>query len=261
MPFGQAGQIRFYTFNLLNREGIFHAVVTRNEGVSPAPWNSLNLGGSGGDDRARILKNRHLVFQAFEINNDSIFDVWQVHGNQVICTDGPRRAGVPHQKADAIITNNQNIKLLMLFADCVPILLFDPVRKVVGIVHAGWKGTALKVAAKTVETMCNCYATQPADILAAIGPSIGPDHYSVGNEVVLSFDTAYGLEARRFIRGRDGAVKLNLWEANHYILEQAGVKQIEVSEICTACHLEDWYSHRVENAVTGRFGVIIGLRQ
>lgn len=248
-------------FDLLDRDGIFHAVVTRNEGVSPAPWNSLNLGGSGGDDRSRILENRRLVLQAFGINRESIYDVWQVHGNRVICANEPRNTDSPYQQADAIITNSQSIKLLMLFADCVPILLYDPVKKVVGIAHAGWKGTVLKVAAKTVETMRDCYATRPADILAAIGPSIGPDHYIVGDDVVGSFDVTFGREARRFFQGPAGAVKLDLWKSNRYILEQAGVRQIEVAESCTACHLEDWYSHRQENAITGRFGVLIGLQQ
>ncbi len=259
MPYRQVGRIRYYGFDLLDREGIFHAVVTRNEGVSPAPWNSLNLGGSGGDDRARIIENRRLVFQAFRISSSSIFDAWQVHGNRVICADGPRDAGTPHQKADAIITNQPDISLLMLFADCVPILLFDPIQRVAGIVHAGWKGTVLKIAAKAVESMMTCYGSQPADILAAIGPSIGPDHYIVGDDVVGAFVDAFGPDALKFVKHEDGAVKLNLWASNRYILGQAGVRQIEVSEICTACHLEDWYSHRMENGLTGRFGVMISL--
>ena len=261
MPFREAGQIRYYSFSLLEREGIFHAVVTRNKGVSPAPWNSLNLGGSGGDDRGSIIENRRLVFQAFDISSDTIFDVWQVHGNNVVCAEAPRNAGDPHQKADGIITNQRYIRLLMLFADCVPIFLFDPVQRVVGISHAGWKGTFLKIAAKAVDTMVSRYGSRPVDILAAIGPSIGPDHYVIGNDVVDSMVDVFGLDAQRFIHSRDGEVKFNLWESNRYILEQAGVRQIEVSEICTACHLEDWYSHRLENGVTGRFGVLIGLSE
>lgn len=258
MPFRQAGHIRYYGFNIFDREGLFNAVITRDGGVSPAPWNSLNLGGSGGDIPSRVLENRSIVYKAFHIDPARIFDVWQVHSDQVVCANGQRPAGAPYQKADAIITNNSNILLLMLFADCVPIILFDPVRKVTGIAHAGWKGTVLKIVAKTIEKMKICYGSQPADILAAIGPSIGPDHYEVGKNVIQELFDAFGSVAENFINRIDGKVKLNLWESNRFILEAMGVARIEVSGLCTACHPEDWYSHRAEHGKTGRFGVLIG---
>jgi YfiH family protein len=261
MPFRQAGSIRYLELDLLEKEGLFHAFITREKGVSPSPWKSLNLGGSGGDERNRIIENRKLVFQAFSINSNSIYDVWQVHGDNVICTDSPRNMNTPHQKADAILTNRQNIALFMLFADCVPILLYDPVQKVAGIAHAGWKGTVLKVAQKTIEQMVIRYGSQPSNILAAIGPSIGPDHYSVGSDVVQAFRDAIGPTADDFIRSGNGAVKLNLWESNRYLLEQIGVERIEIAGICTACHTDDWFSHRAEHGRTGRFGVLIGMRE
>ncbi len=260
MPFRQAGRVRYLGFDLFEKEGLFHAVITREEGVSPSPWKSLNLGGSGGDERSRVIENRRLVFQEFDIERDRVYDVWQVHGDTVICADGPRDLRTPHQKADAILTNRQNIVLLMLFADCVPILLYDPVQKVAGIAHAGWKGTVLKVAQKTIEQMMMRYGSQPSNILAVIGPSIGPDHYTVGPDVVQSFRDAIGSVADDFIRYSDGAVKLNLWESNRYILEQTGVERIEIAGICTACHIEHWFSHRAEHGRTGRFGVLVGMR-
>jgi hypothetical protein len=188
-----------------------------------------------------------------------IYDAWQVHGDHIICTDKPRNESQPHQMADAIITDSLNMVLLMLFADCVPILLFDPVHKVAGIAHAGWKGTVLRIAAKVIEKMKTCYGSKPEDILAAIGPSIGPDHYTVGDEVIRSFRDVFGPIADHFLLHHSGSVKLNLWESNRYILEKMGVGQIEIAGLCTSCNLEDWFSHRAEHGKTGRFGVLIGL--
>lgn len=259
MPFRQIGTLRYYGFDLLEKEGLFHAAITREGGVSPPPWNSLNLGGSGGDDRSRIIQNRDLLFQAFNISGKNIFDVWQVHGDTVICSDRPRDPEKPHQKADAIITDRRNIVLLMLFADCVPIILYDPVQEAVGIAHAGWKGTVLKVAAKTVKQMGICYGSEPENIRAVIGPSIGPDHYSIGTDVIQSVRDSFGFMADDFIRSDNHGVKFDLWESNRFILENSGVKQIEVAGICTACHTKDWFSHRAENGQTGRFGVLVGL--
>jgi YfiH family protein len=259
MPFRQAGILRYYGFDLLEKEGLFHAVITRNGGVSPAPWSSLNLGGSGGDERSRIIKNRNLLFQAFNLASNSIYDVWQVHSDTVICTDEPRSPVIPHQKADAIITNRQNVVLLMLFADCVPIILYDPVQKAVGIAHAGWKGTVLQVAAKAVERMKFCYGSQPSNIRAAIGPSIGPDHYTVGTDVIQSIRNAFGPVSDDFFQDNNSGIILDLWKCNSYILEQIGVEHVEVAGICTACHTEDWFSHRAEHGQTGRFGVLVGL--
>ena len=258
--FQQAGSVRYLGFDMLEKAGLFHAVITRHEGVSPAPWNSLNLGGSGGDERNRVVENRRRLFQALNIESHQIYDAWQVHGNDVICTNGPREAGAPFEKGDAILTNVPNLFLLMLFADCVPIVLYDPVRKVVGIAHAGWKGTVLRVAQKAVEMMVVRYASQPKNILAAIGPSIGPDHYSVGEDVIGAVKNAFGTAAEHLIHRNNGQVKLDLWQSNRIILEQSGIEHIEVAGICTACHLDDWFSHRAEHGKTGRFGVLVGLR-
>ena len=201
-----------------------------------------------------------MAFQSLDVDPDRVFDVWQVHGDQVVCADEPRASGAAHQKADAILTNCYDLILLMLFADCVPILLYDPVQKVAGVAHAGWKGTVLKTAAKAVETMTAHYGSRPKDILAAIGPSIGPDHYGVGNDVIRAVKGSFGLMADQFLHEIHGRVRFDLWECNRYILEKIGVKSIEVAGLCTACHLDDWFSHRAEQGKTGRFGVLIGLQ-
>ena len=265
MPFHQPDSIRYYTFESLGDAGVIHAVFTRRGGVSPTPWNSLNLGGTVGDDGSRVTENRRRAFQALGRDIMSMADVWQVHGNEVVCYDDPRPLNTPHPRADAILTDKPHITLLMRFADCVPILLYDPVRRVAGMAHAGWQGTVKRTAATAVQAMQTRYGSQPENILAAIGPSIGAHHYPVGPEVIAQVRLAFGKDALAFLPGEvgeapDHAVQFDLWSANRLALEQAGVRRIEISGICTACHPEDWYSHRGDVGKTGRFGAMMALK-
>lgn len=263
MPFDESGNIRFYTFESLEHLNLVHAIFTRSGGVSRMPYSSLNLGGTVGDDPSLVRKNREMAFSSVDLSPGSIFDVWQVHGNNVVCADKPRPNNQLHEKADAILTDLSGVTLFMRFADCVPILLFDPTKSVIGIAHAGWKGTVQRTAAQTVKTMRERYGSKPANILAAIGPSIGPHHYEIGPAVELEVKRAFGQNASAVLDSgnRNGTgVNLDLWAANEIILRQAGVKNIEIAAICTACHLEDWYSHRAEGGRTGRFGALIALQ-
>ena len=151
----------------------------------------------------------------------------------------------------------------MRFADCVPVLLYDPGKKVCGMVHAGWMGTVTKIAAGTIQVMRNRFGTDPQDILAVIGPSIGQHHYEVGADVIARIRDAFGADASGLLQTLAGMqvdkAQLDLWAANRLVLEESGVRQVEISGICTACHLEDWYSHRGEAGRTGRFGALIHL--
>ena len=259
MPFQQADGVRYYTFESLSLPGLAHALFTRQGGVSPAPWDALNVGGTLGDDPGRVSENRRRSFAALGRPTESQFDVWQVHGNRVIVADQPRPPDEPYQKADAIITDRSQVTLFMRFADCTPILLYDPVRRAVGLAHAGWKGTLARVAAEAVRRMQAEYGCRPADIRAAIGPSIGAHHYEVGLEVVEQVRRVFGPEAGRLLPASHSAVQFDLWAANRLVLEEAGVSQIEIAGICTACSLQDWYSHRGEKGRTGRFGALIAL--
>jgi hypothetical protein len=259
MPFHQPDSIRYYTFESLDQENLLHAVFTRRGGISPEPWASLNVGGLRGDDPARVLHNRVLSFRTLGRVPESVFDVWQVHSADVICTDVPR-ANLPHQKADAILTDRPEVTLFMRFGDCVPILLHDPAKKVIGIAHAGWQGTVKKTVIATIQTMQMRYGSQPGDILACIGPSIATHHYQVGPEVIAQVNHAFQENSKNLLKkDKAGAVTLDLWQANRYALEQAGVTKIEISGLCTACYPDDWYSHRRDFGVTGRFGVLIAL--
>jgi YfiH family protein len=264
MPFHQVGSVRYFTFPNLDDAGIRHAVFTRRGGVSPGPWAELNVGGTVGDKPNRVIENRKRAFLSMGCDTESIFDVWQVHGSNVVCTRSPRSHNDPHQKADAILTDTPGVTLFMRFADCVPILFYDSALEVIGVAHAGWKGVVKGTVSAAVEQMEKTYASKPGDIRAAIGPSIAAHHYPVGREVESSLRSAFGMDADKVLLSADGghpedAVHLDLWEANRLLLEKAGVVEIEMASICTACNLKDWYSHRAEHGKTGRFGVLITL--
>ncbi len=259
MPFHTNGSISYFQFDIFN-QAIGHAIFTRRGGVSPEPWSSLNMGSTVGDEPDRVRENRRLALATQECDPSSVFDVWQVHGVDVVVATAPRSPETPHIQADAIITNQPRLVLMMRFADCVPILIHDPIRNVVGIVHAGWMGTVRGIVSIAVGAMRKHFQSDPADMLAAIGPSIGPDHYEVGSDVVSQVKQAFGREASKILSDDNEIIRLNLWEANRLLMEQSGVKHIEVAGLCTACHTEDWFSHRAEKGRTGRFGAIIGLK-
>ena len=258
MPFHEHNELRYYSFDIFSKS-IKQAVFTRHGGVSLAPWHSLNLGGSVGDDPAHVAENRVRVFTAMGCEPASIHDVWLIHGTSIVYADAPRPLDQPSAKADIIFTDNPNVSLFMRFGDCVPILFHDPKKHVIGIAHAGWMGTVRGVVQTAVEGMQSHYGCKPEDIVAGIGPSIGVDHYEVGADVISQFQEKYNKDADQILQTRNGSTYLDLWTANAIQLRNAGVEQIQVSGLCTACHLDDWFSHRAEKGKTGRFGAIMAL--
>ena len=259
MPFSQQNGLRYYSFEIFPKN-ITQAVFTRQGGVSPRPWASLNVGGSIGDDITHVRENRIRSFKALGRVPESIHDVWQVHSADVIYADEPRPLDTPYQKADILLTDNPHVTLFMRFADCTPILLYDPRNQVIGIVHSGWLGTVRRAARAAVQAMQERYGTNPADILAAIGPAIGPDHYEIGQDVIAKVNDAFGTDASSLLESHGKSVHFNLWKANQFLLASAGVEQIETAGICTACHTDDWFSYRGEKGKTGRFGALIALQ-
>lgn len=258
MPFVRYGGLRCFSFGIFPGS-ISHAVFSRHGGLSPAPWDSLNLGSTVGDDPGRVRQNRQRAFEALGRPADSIFDAWLVHGTHALCATAPRRGDVECQKADIILTDRPEVTLFMRFADCVPLLFYDPLRRVIGIAHAGWKGTVRGAARTAVQAMQKNYGSRPADILAAIGPSIGPDHYEVGPDVAGQVRSAFGEAGDRFLHRVGESLHFDLWAANEWILRQAGVERVETAGLCTLCHQEDWFSHRGGHGRTGRFGVLMAL--
>ncbi len=252
--------VTYYQFNSLRRPELVHGVFTRLGGVSPAPWHELNVGGTVGDETERVIENRRRSFEAVGLPFESVADLWQVHSADTWRADAPKGSLPYLAKADALVTNRPGVSLFLRFADCVPILLYDPVQQALGIVHAGWRGTVQDAAGSAVRALAEHYGSQPADLLAAIGPSIGPDHYPVGPEVVEQVHAAFPGPNGLLQRVGD-QTHFDLWQANERALRRAGVQHVEIAGLCTACRTDLFFSHRGEAGRTGRFGAVIALAQ
>ncbi|OGO21302.1 MAG: hypothetical protein A2Y54_04425 [Chloroflexi bacterium RBG_16_51_16] len=258
MGFHQKNGICFLSFDLFPKY-VIHGIFTRRGGVSPEPWESLNVGSLVGDDPENVRENRNRIFLSMDRPPFSIHDVWLVHGTSVVHAEAPRGQNQLPVKADILFTDSPDVTLFMRFADCVPLLFCDPIRNAIGIGHAGWLGTARGVATAAVQAMMDRYGSKPKDLIVGLGPSIGPDHYEVRSDVVKEFGKVNQQESEVVLKSSTGRTYLDLWKANQIQLMNLGVQNIEVSKICTACHPDDWYSHRLENGRTGRFGALIGI--
>ncbi|MHB1455436.1 MAG: peptidoglycan editing factor PgeF [Armatimonadota bacterium] len=259
-------KLTIYQFtNLADDDSIRHFVTTREGGFSASPYRSLNLGFHVGDDPADVIRNRSRLAAEMEIPLSYFTFAKQVHGNRVaVITQQMRGAGSSDYETatpdtDAMITDAEDICLMILVADCVPILFYDPVKRVVGAAHAGWKGTVQQIASKVVTAMMMTFGSKPSDILAGIGPSIGSCCYIVGEEVVTQVEQHLGKEF--ILHNGAGETSFDLWEANRAQLLNSGVPDanIEVARICTCCNSDKFYSYRCEG-LTGRFGAGIMLR-
>lgn len=257
----QSGPLYYQFDQWLDSKALTHAVFTRHGGTSRAPWASLNIGGTVGDDPQAVQQNVQLVYDTLELDSRRACEVWQIHSADAVIANEPIPGRRWLARADAMVTNKPGVPLLMRFADCVPILFYDPRHHAIGIAHAGWRGTVAQVVVSTLQTMRDAFGTQPEDIQAAIGPSIGPDHYQVGPEVVDAVMQSFGTTQDLIRRASDGSAYLDLWASNHLALERAGVRSIEVAGICTASNTVDFFSHRAEHGKTGRFGAVIALNE
>jgi len=253
-----SGELAYYQFDVW--PALQHGVFTRHGGVSRAPWASLNMGGNVGDDPQAVRRNHELMYAALGLDEARACTVWQVHSADVILARGPVRGRRWLALADALITDQPGAPLAMRFADCTPLLFYDPVQGVVGIAHAGWRGTVQGIGAAVVRALARSFGCKPAHVEVGIGPSIGPRRYQVGSEVVAAvrayFGSADGLISRS---EADGTAYLDLWAANRLDLERAGVERIETAAICTAERTDEFYSHRAERGRTGRFSAVIAL--
>ena len=252
--------LRYFQFDSLLSDNLTQAVFSRRGGVSPVPWDSLNLGSTVGDEPVRVSKNKSKLLAAIGYFPDQLAQINQVHSAHVEVVNKPLDRNSVLVQGDAMISNTPGLLMLMRFADCVPIMFFDPVKNAAGIAHAGWKGTVKEVAISVVNELKKQFGTDPSDLITGIGPSIGPDHYEVGENVIEEVKSIFPNNWDQILITSPDSVKLDLWEANKISLKKAGVKHIETAEICTVCNVDDWYSHRAENGKTGRFAAVIGLK-
>ncbi len=238
---------------VIDAENIIAAHSTRLNGVSPAPFSSLNLGLSVRDDEANVLKNRELFFGELEIAPTQLSLSHQVHGNKVQVVE---RAGRT-EGYDAQITNKPGVFLAVSIADCASILIHDERNDAVAAIHAGWRGTVTGAVTNTLKQMKRIYGTNGRFCKAFIGPCISVDAFEVGEEVAVNFQDAF----KRFDEEKRKWF-VDLKAANEQQLTDFGISQhqIEISEYCTVKNNDLFFSHRKENGKTGRMMAVIGMK-
>lgn len=248
-----------YTFDSLATLPITAHVSTRHGGVSPEPWRSLNFSVLRGDEPQRVTSNRRLLAEAAGLSAQDFVACRQMHGTGVAKVDWSD-VGTVKEQCDSLVTDSPGLPLFLVFADCVPILLFDPQHKALGVCHAGWRGTINGAATATLWTMQAAYDSDPAAMVACIGPSIGPASYAVGDDVIALAHARLPNAAQLFSYpdGPQGQAHFDLWEANRSQLVAAGLSAsaIEVSGIDTATHTDDFFSHRAEHGRCGLFAML-----
>ena len=250
------------TLEYLTAEGISvpHCFTTRLGGVSVGYLASMNIGMHRGDEDSNVERNYRILGDALGFDPAQLVLTKQVHSDIVRPVTSADRAGLDHRaypECDALVTNEPGVGLVIFTADCTPILLHDPVTGAVGAAHAGWRGTAQAIAARTVEAMVREYGAKPENIRAAIGPKIGPCCFETDADVPNAMLEAFGDSVNPFIRSVGSKYYVNLKEINALILRRAGVQNIEISGDCTVCRCDRYWSHRVTRGLRGSQGAII----
>ncbi|MEW6724300.1 MAG: peptidoglycan editing factor PgeF [Bacillota bacterium] len=233
---------------------------TRRGGVSEGPYSQLNIGFHVGDDPAAVAENRRRLATATEMPLASWVLGEQVHGCAVrVVGQSQRGAGAWDMKSalpasDALIGHQPGLVLGVHTADCVPVYLYDPVRRAIAMIHAGWRGTVAGIAGMTVMALATHLGSTPAELLALIGPSIGPADYRVDQKVFDALSLRYTWAGAVLEPAGEGQWHCDLWEANRRQLLDAGLhaEAIAVTGLSTASHLDLFYSHRAEAGHTGR---------
>ena len=250
-------ELAYYQFEPFDSSAVAHGLFTRLGGVSEGIYASLNLSRSTGDSAEPVQENRNRINEVFGLKYEDTLTSWLVHGNVVRVVDWADR-GQNDVHADGMITNTPGLALTLRFADCMPILLHDPVRRAIGLAHAGWPGVAGNVIASTVEAMKAAYGSRPEDLITGVGPSIGPTKFEVGLDVAEKIQTAVR-DAVVLPHPNSEKRYVDLWRAAQSQLNECGVREVQISALCTASNTHEWFSHRAEKGQTGRFGTLIQL--
>jgi len=253
--------LAFYQFASLSaRPEVVHAVFTRLGGSSQGHFRSLNVGQRVGDNPQAVQTNHELVFSSLSLEPSDVVTAQQVHGARVAVV-GADHHGAVLPSTDALLTQSVNTYLLMRFADCLPLMLYDPMHQAIALAHCGWRGLLAGVVPNTVRALHLTFGSQPAEMLAALGPSIRPCCYEVGADVIQPVKRLFGSSEALLARQPDGSVHFDLPGAVRIQLQQLGLHHIEDSSLCTACRTDEFFSHRAESGNTGRFAALIGLRE
>ncbi|KPU28309.1 polyphenol oxidase [Caloranaerobacter sp. TR13] len=259
--------VHYYIIENFEKTGLVkHLFTTRKGGVSPEPYYSLNLGIKTGDEVDNIKKNFLKVFEIIDTCKKNVVFSNQVHGTNIQIVDDEIFTNKINKKGftygvDGLITNIKNITLVTFYADCVPIFFLDKGKQVVGLAHAGWRGTVKGIACKMIDVLIEKFNSQLEDILVGIGPSIGQCCFEVGEEVFREFEKVYPDIIDNITQKNSDKYYIDLWETNRLILEKKGIlpSNITISGLCTSCNTELFFSYRKENGRTGRMAALIKL--
>lgn len=257
----KSGGLEYMTANNIAAR---HAFTTRYGGASSGIYSSLNLLIHSEDSREDLEKNYKLICSELGTNPEKLVFSKQVHKDTVrtVTEKDSRRvlfSETPYE-ADALITAEEGLPLIIFIADCIPVLLYDPKTPAIGAVHAGWRGTVMDIAGKAVAEMCRNFGSKPSDIRAAIGQGIGPCCFETGEEVPTALRELLFEEAEAFIKEKKGGkAMVDLKGANRHLLLRRGLlpENIEVSDECTSCLNDKYWSHRATGGKRGVNGALI----
>lgn len=250
------------TLEYLTAEGISapHCFTTRFGGVSTGFLSSLNIAMHREDTPENVEKNLHILADAIGFDPEKLVLTRQTHSDIVRVVTEKDALGPCHRdypECDALVTRCPGVALMVFTADCTPLLLYDPVTGAVGAAHAGWRGTAKAIGGKTVEAMVRHFGCDPENIRAAIGPNIAQCHFETDSDVPEAMRTAFGEEAEAYIEKRGDKFHLDLKGLNALVLRRAGVSHIELSDACTYCQSDRFWSHRATRGRRGSQGAVI----
>ena len=256
----------YYTFPALDAiPFVKHAFSTRLGGVSKGIYESMNLSFTRGDQKEAVCENYSQICKKMGVSNEQVVVSAQEHHTVIYnATAADCGRGVTRERGytdiDGLLTDEPNVVLCTQYADCVPLLFVDPVRHVVGTSHSGWKGTVARIGAVTVDRMCADYGCQRENILAAIAPSIGPCCFEVDAPVAEAFTAMGNVDDCVHIRSHD-KFDVDLWEVNRRILLSAGIRaeNISVTDLCTRCHPDIFWSHRATGGERGSLAAFISM--
>ena len=255
--------VPFLSFPMLENSGIVnHGFSTRLGGVSTGCYASMNISTTRGDKPEAVEENKRRIASAIGVNVEDFTFTHQTHTTNVAVVKKEDK-GKRFMNTDGMVTNVPGICLVTFYADCVPLFFVDPVKRVIGLSHSGWRGTVCKMGKVTVETMIKEYGSNPKDILGAIGPSICQDCYEVSEDVIKEFQKVFkeSLWPELFYVKENGKYQLNLWKANEEILLESGLQKnhIAVTNVCTHCNPDILFSHRATGDKRGNLSAFLAL--
>lgn len=258
--------VTFLTFDILKGQaGLKHGFSTKLGGVSKDVYESMNLGFGRGDSDENVHENYRRMALALDMDYERMCLSQQTHTTNIrVITEEDAGNGIthplPYTDIDGMITNVKNLPLVTFYADCVPLFFYDPVKEVIGLSHSGWRGTVGKIGKKTVELMSETYGSNPKDIICCVGPSICKNCYEVSGDVASQFDRIF-TSSSIFNPDDTDKYMLDLWGACKQTFMEAGVPEenIEVTDYCTRCNPDLFYSHRIMGAHRGSLAAFMSL--